>query len=501
MFSVFFYNMRTVNLVTRESAALAVRECCIIWERARILIRAVQHCIDKLINLYNEWRNLQKKSKKVGESYRLKENDFKNKSNLLFDIAHSDALKLIKIDVDRQFSLNQRLPGRPGCLLEDKSSESSDSSELETNISLEIEPTPEKKKCRGKMNFITQKLAGALDRCQLSIRDSVYVLQATLEALKLNVKECVINQTSIHRSREIYRRERSELIKLRFKESVPNYVVVHWDGKLLPDTKIRNKTVERLPIVITNINKYNIGIEDQACGAALENVKEDIRNFVKSKLETKHSRGDYREFLELVLIFIGGNLESKITIYPPGAMHQARWMARAIYCLKIFLFRSQYNISDLSKKAIGEICVFIIKFYVKAWFTCPLPNKAPNQDLQFIKDMKLYEAFDREISRVSIQKLCNHLWYLTEETAALSFFDNSIPLEVLFSLTYPKLLTRYQGLLYKLKIINTPNYIFNIISEFLSNRQFSVKINDNYSDFVPITAGVPQGSILGPTLL
>jgi len=50
-----------------------------------------------------------------------------------------------------------------------------------------------------------------------------------------------------------------------------------------------------------DINKiYNIGIEDQECGAALENVKEDILNFVKSKLETKHSRGDYREFLELV---------------------------------------------------------------------------------------------------------------------------------------------------------------------------------------------------------
>jgi len=588
MLSVFFYNMRTVNLVVRESAALAVRECCIFWEKARIPIRAIQHCIDKLIKLYNEWRSLQKNSTKVDESYRLKENDFKNKLNLLFDIAHSDALKLIKIDVDRQFLLNQRLPGRPGCLLgkditgtvkenknvqrklnesnrkdnynkdrpsisslnfiqfdstsENESPESSDSSELEMNISLEIEPPPEKKKCRGKINFITPKLAGALDRCQLSIRDAVYVLQATLEALNFNVEEYVINQTSIHRCREIYRRERSELIKLRFKESAPNYVVVHWDGKLLPDTKMRNTTVERLPIVITStnieqiinvpqlerstgkeqaaavcsalqewglcdivqalcfdttasntgrlngacilieqklgkdllylpcrhhiyelilrsvfeikipevtsspaiplfknfrkewykldINKYNIGIEGQACGVALENVKEDILNFVKSKLETKQPRGDYREFLELIFIFIGGNLENKIKMHPPGAMHQARWMARAIYCLKIFLFRSQYNISDLTKKAIGEICVFIIKFYVKAWFTCPLPNKSPNQDLQFIKDMKLYEVFDREISRVSIQKLCNHLWYLTEEAAALSFFDDSIPLEV-----------------------------------------------------------------------
>ncbi|KAL4089004.1 hypothetical protein QTP88_024082 [Uroleucon formosanum] len=254
------------------------------------------------------------------------------------------------------------------------------------------------------------------NRCQLSIRDAVYVLQATLEALNFNVEEYVINQTSIHRH-HIY----ELILRSVFEIKIPEVT----SSPAIPFFKNFQKQRHKL-----DINKYNIGIEDQACGAALENVKEDILNFVKSKLETKHLRGDYREFLELIFIFIGGNLENKIKMHPPGAMHQARWMARAIYCLKIFLFRSQYIISGLTKKAIGEICVFIIKFYVKAWFTCPLPNKSPNQDLQFIKDMKLYEVFDREISRVSIQKLCNHLWYLTEEAAALSFFDDSIPLEV-----------------------------------------------------------------------
>lgn len=34
----------------------------------------------------------------------------------LFDIAHSDALNIIKIDEDKQFLINQRLFGRPGCL-------------------------------------------------------------------------------------------------------------------------------------------------------------------------------------------------------------------------------------------------------------------------------------------------------------------------------------------------------------------------------------------------
>lgn len=36
---------------------------------------------------------------------------------MLFEIAQSDALKIIKIEVDKQFLINQRLPGRPGCLV------------------------------------------------------------------------------------------------------------------------------------------------------------------------------------------------------------------------------------------------------------------------------------------------------------------------------------------------------------------------------------------------
>jgi len=41
---------------------------------------------------------------------------------------------------------------------------------------------------------------------------------------------------------------------------------------------------------------------------------------VKNKLKIKYSRKDYREYLELVHIFFGGDLENKITIQPPGAI-------------------------------------------------------------------------------------------------------------------------------------------------------------------------------------
>jgi hypothetical protein len=46
-------------------------------------------------------------------------------------------------------------------------------------------------------------------------------------------------------------------------------------------------------------------------------------------------RDDYRELIELSLKYLGGDHENKLKIRPPGAMHQARWMARAIYSLKM----------------------------------------------------------------------------------------------------------------------------------------------------------------------
>lgn len=262
-----------------------------------------------------------------------------------------------------------------------------------------------------------------MDRCKLSVRDSVYVLQATLEALGFDNDDYIINSTSIHRARELYRCERAKMIKSRFQESRPSYVIVHWDGKLLPNVHVKNTTVDRLPIIVTSKNieqiigvpilqrstgeeqatavynalndwglldvvqglccdttssntgrlngacilieqkldkdllylpcrhhiyelvlrsvfetkipqvttspsiplfknfqkkwididssNFKSGLEDQYCSSAIENIREDILNFVRSQLEIKNSRDDYNEFLELVLIFIGGHFVKK----------------------------------------------------------------------------------------------------------------------------------------------------------------------------------------------
>ena len=58
----------------------------------------------------------------------------------------------------------------------------------------------------------------------------------------------------------------------------------------------------------------------------------------------------------------------------------------------------------------------------------------------------------------------------------------------------------HAGLLHKLKSYGISGQIFGLISSFLSNRRLRVVLDGKSSQEYPLNAGVPQGSILGPTL-
>ena len=58
----------------------------------------------------------------------------------------------------------------------------------------------------------------------------------------------------------------------------------------------------------------------------------------------------------------------------------------------------------------------------------------------------------------------------------------------------------HAGLLHKRKSYRISGQIFSLISSFLSNRRLRVVLDGKSSQKYPVNAGVPQGSILGPTL-
>lgn len=115
--TVLFYNLREVKLNLRDSARLVIKETVIFWEKARIHTRDEHHCISKLEALYQEWRDLQKLSKRTTEKQKNKVSNFIDKLDDLFDISHANVLNMIQNEEDKKFLLLQRQKGRPGCML------------------------------------------------------------------------------------------------------------------------------------------------------------------------------------------------------------------------------------------------------------------------------------------------------------------------------------------------------------------------------------------------
>ena len=58
----------------------------------------------------------------------------------------------------------------------------------------------------------------------------------------------------------------------------------------------------------------------------------------------------------------------------------------------------------------------------------------------------------------------------------------------------------HKGLIYKLKQYGISEKLLSFLANYLSSRKQSVILNDVISSNCPMTAGVPQGSVLGPLL-
>lgn len=131
--------------------------------------------------------------------------------------------------------------------------------------------------------------------------------------------------------------------------------------------------------------------------------------------------------MELTITFLG---DDGGTFRTCGATSHARFMSKAIYCLKIFLFRAQFNLTTREHNSIRDISIFVVKLYIKVWYGCTNSIECANQDLNFLRAAFEFSEIDKVVSDAVIEKMKNHLWYLTPETVGLAFFDRSVSLEI-----------------------------------------------------------------------
>lgn len=105
-------------------------------------------------------------------------------------------------------------------------------------------------------------------------------------------------------------------------------------------------------------------------------------------------------------------------------------MAKAIYCIIIFLFRDQFLLTPEEEEALLKISLFVALIYFKSWYSASETAAAPRNDLQLIKNIEEYRSYDEYASTVALVKFKRHLWYFSEINIAFSVFDAGVSDEV-----------------------------------------------------------------------
>ncbi|KAE8738428.1 hypothetical protein FOCC_FOCC016092 [Frankliniella occidentalis] len=172
--------------------------------------------------------------------------------------------------------------------------------------------------------------------------------------------------------------------------------------------------------------------EDPACQDFLRERRDSILQYALQTLEKPHVRADYRQLLELVVIFMGENPHKPKTIRfsPPIAVSSARFMARIIYCLMIHMFAlsGEFPIQGHVLANIRQLNLFFVSTYMTPWYTATKPASGPRIDLQLLKDIVNYTEC-AQVKRLASEAFTKHLWYLHSVTVGLAFFDEEISVE------------------------------------------------------------------------
>lgn len=152
-------------------------------------------------------------------------------------------------------------------------------------------------------------------------------------------------------------------------------------------------------------------------------AKETLLNHSKSKF----IRDDYAELNDLCLKLLG--IDTGKTFMVPGSVSKARWMAKAIYGIKMYLFREELDIEPEFQTQLLQFSLFVTLIYCKYWNRCTIAFDAAVNDLLLINELEAYTNHNEIIANSVLNSFRNHLWYLGEELAVLSIFSDKVSLE------------------------------------------------------------------------
>jgi hypothetical protein len=123
-----------------------------------------------------------------------------------------------------------------------------------------------------------------------------------------------------------------------------------------------------------NKSSFKVAADDVFNGMP-NGLRQEMISFYKAAIRDKTPREDYRELLQLCLLFLGGEIDGQSSFRAPGALHNARWMAKAIYSIKICLFRDQMKLTAHESQGLMKVSLFVSLIYARFWHEAPLAQE------------------------------------------------------------------------------------------------------------------------------
>jgi hypothetical protein len=177
-----------------------------------------------------------------------------------------------------------------------------------------------------------------------------------------------------------------------------------------------------------NSESYTPGNDALFVSDDIIQLRLEMSIYYSQAMKAQQPREDYRELLSLCQIFLGRKSVADVKFRAPGAIHQARWMAKAIYCLKLYMFQDQFVLTAAEKKGVTEVSLFVSLIYAKYWNEAPLADRAPQNDINLLCQLRIYPT--RVIAEAAEKAFRRHLWYISEHLIGLALFDSRVSADV-----------------------------------------------------------------------
>ncbi|XP_065646356.1 uncharacterized protein LOC136076810 [Hydra vulgaris] len=170
-------------------------------------------------------------------------------------------------------------------------------------------------------------------------------------------------------------------------------------------------------------------------GSKLHILALAAKDYAKYSLENKiFSRNDYNHLVKYLAFYLGVESDKlkELKIHQPGACHEARFMADALYILSLEMTSTVISfLPDENKKEV-ETCAFIVAVCYAPWYL-----KSRCAEHAVLNDFNAFKAayvikdeFNADIGNALIKSFHKHSWYLSPAIVVFSLVDSHLEMSV-----------------------------------------------------------------------